>query len=140
MTAVRKSSGRRRWARRVLPVVVATTAVVGASATPAYADARVRSADQDGFLGCAEGEFRSYGEWFSLTDHCWDGHSAVMRVDVEPLASGYDFVLWNPRGMDSVKSWNYSYPEGTQVCIQVGIGEYRTGTSWSFGRWDCTLA
>ncbi|NIJ14965.1 hypothetical protein FHU38_005373 [Saccharomonospora amisosensis] len=137
MTAFKKSHRGKRWARRVLPVVVATTAVVGASATPAYADAYEMSTDY-----CAWGRFESYGEWFHLMDRCPDGHSAVMKVDVAPLEPGddWDFMLWNPRGSNEAISWNFSYPEGTRVCIQVGIGEYGAGTSWAYDAWDCTLA
>lgn len=140
MTTITKTRRGRRWARRALPVMVATTAMLGMAAAPAHAEGPtivVVSSNQ-----CGDGSFKPHGEVFDVGDWCSDGHSAVLRVDVEPIKSnnGYDYLLWNPNGSGTVKKWNKSYAEGTTVCIQAGIGEYGDKTSWGFGSWDCTTA
>lgn len=119
--------------------MMVTTAALGTFTMPAHAD-YLMTTSSDGY--CANGQFEDHGEWFYLLDRCYDGHSAVMRVDVEPVKSGngYDFLLWNPDGYETMRSWNKSYPEGTAVCIQVGLGEYGSGTSWGYGSWTCGSA
>lgn len=130
-----------RRLRRVGSVFGMAVVLVALFAQPA-------SADQENDLTaysqnhCGIGFFQPYGEHFYVYDYCSDGHSAVLRVDVEPIGTSdhYDFRLWNSGGSGTEAHWNKSYAEGKTVCIQAGIGEYGNKTDWNYGRWVCGAA
>ncbi|MGW2385314.1 hypothetical protein [Streptomyces sp. NPDC001658] len=126
-------------------IVVAAAAMVMLANSPASAGTNATSWGQSSKPTCDSssiGTFEDEGDWFYVKDVCADNMSAVIKVDVAPYQSGggYDFTIWNPGGNGSTKEVNKNYAEGTNVCIQAGMGEYGSGEWGLFGRWSCGQA
>jgi hypothetical protein len=135
--SIRRVSGRAAAAAAVAAVVA-----VGVSASPAMAGANSDYSYGQGTqcTHSSKGWFTSNGDVLNISDICSDGFSGLLEVDVSPLQTGYDFLVWDSNGAGSTVSKSHDVPEGTTVCVNAGIGHSDTGEMGGFEQWVCGVA
>jgi hypothetical protein len=135
--SIRRVSGRAAAAAAVAAVVA-----VGVSASPAMAgaDSNYSYGEATQCTHSSKGWFTSYGDVLNISDICSDGFSGLLEVDVSPLQTGYDFLVWDSKGAGTTQSTSHDVPEGTTVCVNAGIGHRDTGEMGGFEQWVCGVA